>query len=318
MRAVPAVRNSGIVLWGLSGDDPLAAVRDALRWRGQAPFFLDQGAILRTEVELTIGSALEGRVRAGDTVIDLDAVTAVYLRPYDARQLPCVIRAGHDSPAWRHAVNVEEALLSWIELAPALVINQPSAMATNSSKPYQAALIRLYGFEIPDTLITTDPTAALEFWQRHDTVVYKSTSGIRSVVSRLVPADMERLENVVFCPTQFQQYVPGTDYRVHVVGHEVFACKIVSEADDYRYATRRGAITTIHPFDLPEEIADRCRALAASLHMLVVGIDLRCTAEEQWYCFEVNPSPGFTYFQQAAHQPIDDAIARLLISARAS
>ena len=315
MRAVPAVQNTSILCWGLVGDNPLYAVRNALRWRGQTPLFLDQSAILRTEVELRIGSNVGGYVCVGDTVIDLEAVRALYLRPYESRRLPCVIRAGTDSPLWHHAIRVEEALLCWVELTSALVINRPSAMATNGSKPFQSALIRQHGFEIPDTLLTTDPAAAFEFWQHHGSVVYKSVSGIRSIVSRLKPADTERLEQVVHCPTQFHQYIPGTDYRVHIVGHEVFACKVVSEAEDYRYAACSGATTAIYPWKLPEEITDRCRALAASLRMLVVGIDLRCTPDEQWYCFEVNPSPGFTYFQQATDQHIDDAIARLLLSA---
>ena len=55
-----------------------------------------------------------------------------------------------------------------------------------------------------------------------------------------------------------------------------------------------------------------CQALAASLHLLVAGVDLRQTLDDRWYCFEVNPSPAFTYFQEATHQAMDEAIARLL------
>ena len=46
-------------------------------------------------------------------------------------------------------------------------------------------MIRTIGFKIPDTLITTEPLAALEFWKQHGTVIYKSISGTRSIVSRL-------------------------------------------------------------------------------------------------------------------------------------
>ena len=41
-------------------------------------------------------------------------------------------------------------------------------------------------------------------------------------------------------------------------------------------------------------------------------MDLRSTPDGAWYCFEVNPSPGFTYYQEETGQPIADAIARLL------
>jgi len=47
--------------------------------------------------------------------------------------------------------------------------------------------------------------------------------------------------------------------------------------------------------------------------MAVAGIDLRCTPEGKWYCFEVNPVAGFAYYQEPCNHRIDDAIARLLI-----
>jgi RimK-like ATP-grasp domain len=303
-----------ILLWGLPGDRPLTAVCDALRQLGCSVVFLDQRDVLHTEVELHVGSTVEGMLRIRDRAINLGTISAVYLRPYDSRRLPNIVSAGQDSQAWCHALSVEDILMSWAELTSALVVNRPTAMATNNSKPYQATSIQLLGFEIPDTLITTDPGAVLEFWKRHGTVIYKSVSGIRSIVTRLSPEHLERLQNVVWCPTQFQQYIPGTDYRVHVVGKEVFACKIVSEADDYRYTTQCDATITIQACDLPEDVANQCRTLTASLNLIVVGIDLRCTLDGRWYCFEVNPSPGFTYFQEATQQPIDEAIAKLLAS----
>jgi glutathione synthase/RimK-type ligase-like ATP-grasp enzyme len=97
-----------------------------------------------------------------------------------------------------------------------------------------------------------------------------------------------------------------------VVGEEVFACEILSEATDYRYAARQGTDVEIRPSEIPEDCADRCRRLAAAMELVVAGVDLRRTPDGAWYCFEVNPSPGFTYYQEASDQPIDEAIARLL------
>ena len=88
----------------------------------------------------------------------------------------------------------------------------------------------------------------------------------------------------------------GVDYRVHVVGDDVYVCELVSEADDYRYVERQGAKVTRRQVDLPVECLDRCRALAAALGLPVAGIDLRRTPEGEWFCFEVNPSPAFSWF----------------------
>ncbi len=303
-----------ILLWGLAGDAPLTAVRNVLCRQGAPVVFVDQRAVLETVIDLIVGVDVGGTLRIGDQTVDLGAVTAVYLRPYDSRRLPHVERAGQGSPAWNHALNVEDALLSWIELTPSLVVNRPTAMATNGSKPYQVSQIRLLGFGVPESLITNIPDAAQQFWTRHGTVIYKSISNVRSIVSRLTPAHLDRFEDIAWCPTQFQQYIPGHDYRVHVVGNDIYACEVVSQADDYRYALRQGASVEIRPYDLPGDCADRCRQLAETMGLVVAGIDLRCTPDGAWYCFEVNPSPGFTYYQDATGQPIADAIARLLIT----
>jgi glutathione synthase/RimK-type ligase-like ATP-grasp enzyme len=54
--------------------------------------------------------------------------------------------------------------------------------------------------------------------------------------------------------------------------------------------------------------------LAAAMNLHVAGIDLRCGQfDSEWYCFEVNPSPGFIYYEDATGLPIGSAIARLLI-----
>mgnify|MGYP006184765043 CR=1 FL=1 len=55
-------------------------------------------------------------------------------------------------------------------------------MGSNSSKPFQAQLIRQYGFAVPETLITNNPEHVLAFRDKHKRIVYKSISGVRSIV----------------------------------------------------------------------------------------------------------------------------------------
>jgi hypothetical protein len=304
-----------ILLWGVPGDAPLAQVQRALSRHSAPTLLLDQRQILETEIDLVCGDTIGGTLRVGNALIDLAGVSAVYLRPYGIDQLPVLRGAGPDSAAWRHAVAIVEALLAWVEVTPALVVNPPSAMATNESKPYQAQLIEQFGFAVPQTLVTTDEAAVREFWAEHGSLVYKSVSGVRSIVSRLTPGHSDRLSFVRWCPTQFQEFIGGRDYRVHVVGNEVFACEIASAADDYRYAAGRGIGVEMLSYEMPPEIADRCRRLAHALGLPVAGIDLRRDPERGWYCFEVNPSPAFSYYQNATGHLIDDAVAQLLIAA---
>lgn len=306
--------NDLIFLWGHASDGALLAVHQSLLKLGANVAFYDQRRVLKTEVHLIVDSKINGTLRVEDEEIDLERISAGYIRPFDSRWLPEIQRAGPNTPEWIHAVNIEGALISWAEITPAFIINRPKFIASNTSKPHQSARINALGLAIPETLITTNPEAVQEFWEQHESLIYKSVSATRSVVSRLTKDKLSELQNISSCPTQFQEYIPGNDYRVHVVGDEVFACEIVCSADDYRFAFAQDDKVELRAFDLPDEIAELCRKLAIELGMAVAGIDLRCTPEGRWYCFEVNPVAGFAYYQEPCNHKIDDAIARLLMS----
>ena len=260
------------LLWGQSDEDPVAAVASALADMGAAYVIEDQ------------------------PTVDLDSVSSCYVRPYGSRR----------------ARVSDDALLGWLDVTPALVVNRPAAMLLNGSKPAQLARIARYGFAVPPTLVTTSPEEVERFWRDHREVIYKSVSGVRSRVARLTAAHRERLADVTHCPTQFQAYIAGVDVRVHVVGDQAFASEVRSAADDYRYASDGVAPPRITATILPASCRDRCVAMARDMGLLVAGIDLRRTKDGTWYCFEVNPSPAFTYYQGHTGQPMAMAIARLL------
>jgi hypothetical protein len=76
-------------------------------------------------------------------------------------------------------------------------------------------------------LITNDPEAALRFYSECEgKVVFKSISGVRSIVRLMDKEDLGRLALLENCPTQFQEYVAGDNIRVHVIGERLFAVRI--------------------------------------------------------------------------------------------
>jgi glutathione synthase/RimK-type ligase-like ATP-grasp enzyme len=301
-----------ILLVGVPGDAPLAMVRAELLKQGATFVLLDQRDALNSDIDVEFGSDVVGILRVGGQVFELNSITAVYLRSYGLDQLPVLRELDRESSQWIYATNFTHTLFAWTELCSALVVNRLSLMASNGSKPYQSRIIQALGFAVPDTLITNDPKAARDFWLRHGTVIYKSISGVRSIVNRLNAENAQRLDELHWCPTQFQQYIPGNDYRVHVVDEQVFVSEIISEADDYRYASRKGLKAILRTSQIPAELAQRCRDLARRLKLPVAGIDLRYHPAGEWFCFEVNPSPAFSYYEAETGQPIAAAVARLL------
>jgi glutathione synthase/RimK-type ligase-like ATP-grasp enzyme len=296
-----------ILVWGVA-DPPARAVLDALMRAGESAFYLDQRDALETELTLELDRRTKGTLRSKGEIVKLDAIGAAYIRPMDAGKL-----AAAEGSA--RAAALDEAMLCWSETTHAFLVNRPSSMASNNSKPYQLRVIHDHGFAVPETLLTTDTAALEEFWECHGEVIYKSISGVRSIVGRLTPAHRARFAQLSSCPTQFQQWIAGTDFRVHVVGTDVFATEIESSAIDYRYPSCDGELPRLRAVDISPDLAHRCVRLAGALGLPFAGIDLRRTPAGEWYCFEVNPSPGFTFYAEATGQPIAGAVASLLASA---
>jgi glutathione synthase/RimK-type ligase-like ATP-grasp enzyme len=143
-------------------------------------------------------------------------------------------------------------------------------------------------------------------------VVYKSISYRRSIVQILEENDLERLEHIRCCPTQFQEYVAGTDVRVHTLGNQVFSTAIYACVTDYRYSYLRGEQEHLEPTELPGILPDRCVELSKALGLYFAGIDLKITPDGQVYCLEVNPCPAFSYYELHTGQPIARAVASYL------
>lgn len=253
-----------------------------------------------------------GYIAGPGWTLDLDELTGVFIRYLGPEgRLPPANIAPADVPAIY--AEYDAGLMVLLENLSCAVVNRLGGGMSNNSKAYQALLIRQCGLLTPPTLVTNDPEAARRFYQDcQGEVIYKSLSGIRSIVRRLQPEQLSRLSLLRHGPAQFQAYVPGVDVRVHTVGEQLFATRIYSGAVDYRYAGREGGQVEMEPMTLPPAIAEACLGLARQLDLLMTGIDLKETPDGDYYCFEVNPSPGFLYYEKYSGQPISTALADLL------
>jgi hypothetical protein len=303
-----------ILLAGIPTEPPLARVRQALEEIGVPSVLFHQRHFATTQIQVELtGARLGGHMVIDDRVWPLEQFRGVYVRLMDDRILPELLTEPEGSPPRRYCRWLHDTLMQWCELTPARVINRMAPMASNSSKPYQAQLIEAHGFAVPETLITNDPDEVRAFLRQHGRLVFKSTSGMRSIVQTLEGEHLERLESVRSCPVQFQQFIEGTNIRVHVVGWHVFATEARTEATDYRYAgSQVGEGTDLRAIVLPPELTARCQSLGQAMGLAFSGIDLKITPDGQVYCFEVNPSPAYTYYETHTGQPIALAVARYL------
>lgn len=302
-----------ILLCGIPSEPSLAMVGEQLNKLGVPYVIFNQRRFASMELEFEIrGGRVTGLMQSEGQIYRLEHFRGVYTRLMDPRYLPELRDEPPNSPKRQYCLALHDTLLRWYDIAPARVLSRIGPMGSNFSKPYQAQLIREHGFLVPETLITNDPDLVHEFRKRHKRVIYKSISSIRSIVQTLEDSDIDRLDHIRWCPTQFQEFVDGTNVRVHVVGIEVFATTISSDTTDYRYAYQHGGQTELQPIELSDELAEKCVKLSQALELAVSGIDLKITPDNQVFCFEVNPSPAFAYYEANTGQPIAQAIARYL------
>jgi glutathione synthase/RimK-type ligase-like ATP-grasp enzyme len=305
-----------ILLCGIPSESPLSMVATALEESGDEFRIFNQRKVADCRLDWEIaGGQVDGALVMGEETFSLRDVTGFYMRLMDDRILPELKEEPEGSPARRHARAFHEAMFRWTELAPGRVVNRAEPQGSNGSKAYQAQLIARYGFSVPETLITNDPERVREFHDRHGQVIFKSISGVRSIVRQMDDDDLARLDLIRWCPVQFQAFVPGTNVRVHTIGGEAFATEIVSDVTDYRYARQEGSSAELRAIELPARVVERCLMLADGLGLAFAGIDLKLTPDGEVYCFEVNPCPAYSYFEANTGQPIAKAVARYLAGA---
>ena len=258
------------------------------------------------------GQEVTGFIRTDGWTLELNSVQGVFVRylGLDGHAPFAHLPAGHENAALAEG---QSGLVALLETITCPVANRASVSMSNCSKPYQALLVRQSGLLTPPTLITNDPDAVLEFFESCGRqVIFKSLSGVRSTVRQLEARDLERLPLLQHGPAQFQKFLPGDNIRVHTVGADAIATRIRSGVVDYRYASQQGSQADLEPTELPDAVSEACVRLGQRMGLLVAGIDLKETPDGEYFCFEVNPSPGFAYYEQHTGQPISAALISAL------
>lgn len=306
-----------ILICGIPSEGPAAATIAAAEEMGVEHVVLNQREVEKWSLELDLeGEMLGGALRGPGGEWGVGEFSGAYLRSVEPAALP-EVGDPPDPELLARAESFARAVHAWLEIAPFRVVNRLGPSGSNMSKPYQGQLIAESGLLVPPTTVTNDPSEVRRFVAAHRRVIYKSVSSARSIVRELNGERARDIDRVRHLPTQFQALIPGVDIRVHIVGPAVFATEVRSEAVDYRYAARDEKGLWMLPAELPAEIERRCLALSRTLELPVCGIDLRRTPDGEWYCFEVNPSPAYSFYEDVGGQPIARALVEYLSGAAA-
>ncbi len=305
-----------ILVAGIPSEPPLALVIESADRLGVKCIVLNQrNAHLYKLESMVSDEGIQFRMDIGSDSFDMKDVAGIYPRLMDYYQLPEIKDKVFNyigSDFVEKSIVLQQLFTEYTEVTNCRVLNKSYPMLTNMSKPFQSQIIAQCGFLVPPTCITSSWDAMAEFKQEYENIIFKSISSTRSIVKQLNDDFIVHKEKIKFLPVQFQESLIGTNIRVHVVGDVLFATKVDSETVDYRYANRENKTTRLSAFDLPISVQKKCFQLSKTLELPLCGIDLFLTEDNQYYCFEVNPSPGYSYYQMNTGQDISGAIVKWL------
>lgn len=306
-------KHTMILILGSREEAHACHIESALKARGQDCLLLDtRGFPTQWQLNLTPHTPQKPGVLVHEsgTVVPLESVRAVYWRYHHGIETPDSIPLELQAMAYRE---IESAVGSLMRNLPkARWVNDVTAVERHRYKGHQLQLMALKGIPIPDTLVSNDPKAVLDFYHaHHGNVIFKPVSG-GAHTSAAKPEDMtpERLQELAKCPVQFQEMIEGVDIRVYVIGDTVFAAEIQAETLDFR----DDANAPIVPITLPEQVAQMCREICSLMGYQFTGIDLRRTPDGHFVAIEANPSPMFMYFEEQSGFPITKTLCDLLLA----
>lgn len=303
-----------VFLCGIGSEPPMEKVIKALNEINARFIFFNQRTFINASINLEVGpGGLAGEITLNGHLVKFEEISSVYTRLIDFISLPEIVRLPTSHADYIHCEKFHQILEQFIELSPGMVVNRTQAMLSNNSKPYQMQIIRKY-FYTPETLITNQLEKVEGFLEEHGNIIFKSMSGVRSIVTDWSDECLDRGQDLELCPVMFQEKVEGFDVRVHVIGDKVFATQVESDSTDYRYGHHQGQEARLSAVLLPEEIEAACVQVSADLELHFSGIDLRITPEGKCYCFEANPCPAFSYYEDHTGQPIARELALFLSS----
>jgi len=261
-------------------------------------------------------------IQRASEVLDLRSYASIWHRrpgKFETHKFP---------EAWVQRMVEHETRDMWngvIHNIPCLWVNHPRRDAECLLKLSQLEIASAVGLTVPETIVTNQPDEVREFFQRcSGKVIYKliaEASGFylppyEAAALPTLPMreiDLNFINQVQYAPHLFQRYVDKLyDIRATVIGKQIFAGRIYSQAGKGKVDWRQDYSVKMEPTELPSVISDACLELMRRLRLNYSAIDFCETAEGEYLFLEINCGGQFLWLEERTGQPMAKALAELL------
>ncbi len=297
-----------ILILGNSQDIHAAQIHRALTETGCQVHYLDS-ALFPQKLSLSWQpDNQQGElIFANGERVNLAEIHSVFWRTFSGVKIPSLNETYQQNLALNDSMSALRTLMQGTKIR---WINSWQAYQFHKEKPLQLSKVKQSGVKIPDTLITNNPDAVIQFSQRHNQAIFKPVyGGAHTKLIRQEELDLERISLALrISPITLQEYISGTNIRSYVIGKSVYSAEIRSPSLDFRDDRQAQLI----PVKIPDTIEKQCLKIAQALWLEWTAIDWRLTPEGEYVFLEANPSPMFIHFENQTNYPITDKLVQLL------
>ena len=222
-------------------------------------------------------------------------------------------------------------------------VSYPSDIRQANFKPEQLSRAARIGFDVPRTLITTDPEEARAFYVACDRkIIFKVLTDPFLAMDKVEPVpndnpdslpeilkprstfttaigekELAMLDSVRYVNCLFQEMIPkAVELRVTVIGNEVFAGEIHSQAHEKTKMDWRHYDVEL-PYrkaTLPSDLVQQCLDFVRSYNLNYSAMDFILTPDGRYVFLENNPNGQFLFVEKLVPElKMLDALVACLI-----
>ena len=174
-----------------------------------------------------------------------------------------------------------------------------NSMLRENNKTSNLLLAHALGMQIPKTTVFAGAPMAMKVEFAGEDVIAKPSHG-GDYAAR--PADLPE-DTMNYASAFVQERLPGTNYRVFVIGGEVFGFEVKSDMLDYRV----DECTQVIESAPPAPVAVHSVAMAQACHFDYCALDFRLNGQGEWVFLEINSFPMFSVFDDSCKNRLVEA-----------
>jgi len=202
-------------------------------------------------------------------------------------------------------------------------LSNPIAVAAAENKFVQLNFAKEVGFNVPNTLVTTNKKELISFYDANKKTIIKPVGmgrvDYRDNSSKLIfsnildPKKINEIDSFEIAPAIYQEYIEKEyEIRVTVIGEDIFAASVNSQSKVESSIDWRRFKMKFEKYLLPKEIEEKCFLLLDKLNISFGAFDLIKSTNGQYYFLEVNPNGQWVWIEKDTEQPISDSIIKIL------